>query len=332
MSQPHDFPLEPSWRALLADLGVRPADVLRRAGLPDDLVSRPSVRLGTSEYFRFWTSLEAEVGDPLFPIRLAEVVTTESFTPPLFAALCSPSLAVAARRIQRYKRLIAPMTLHVDERPEALDLRFEWLDATVAPPASLVAAELAFMVRLARLATREDIRPLAVASPTPLEPAAAYERFFGVAPRSGDAMALSFSGGDARLPFLTANETIWQTFEPELRKRLAELDESATTADRVRAALLELLPAGQASMEAVSSKLATSKRTLQRRLRQEETTFQQVLSLTREALARHYLGTTSMSGAEISFLLGFEDPNSFFRAFSDWTGSTPEKVRSQLRG
>ena len=38
-----------------------------------------------------------------------------------------------------------------------------------------------------------------------------------------------------------------------------------------------------------------------------------------------------MAGAEISFLLGFEDPNSFIRAFHDWTGTTPERLRSQLR-
>jgi len=35
-----------------------------------------------------------------------------------------------------------------------------------------------------------------------------------------------------------------------------------------------------------------------------------------------------MSGAEISFLLDYEDPNSSFRAFQSWTGETPEQVRA----
>ena len=39
-----------------------------------------------------------------------------------------------------------------------------------------------------------------------------------------------------------------------------------------------------------------------------------------------------MSGAEISFLLGFKDPNSFFRAFNAWTGTTPERARRELSG
>ena len=66
-------------------------------------------------------------------------------------------------------------------------------------------------------------------------------------------------------------------------------------------------------------------------LEDEGTSFQQVLDATREGLARYYLGATGMAGAEISFLLGFEDPNSFIRAFHDWTGTTPERLRSQLR-
>ena len=38
----------------------------------------------------------------------------------------------------------------------------------------------------------------------------------------------------------------------------------------------------------------------------------------------------TFSGAEISYLLGFDDPNSFFRAFHDWTGETTERARATL--
>ena len=321
------FPLEPGWRPLLEDLAVHPGDLLRRARLPEDLFSRAEVGLSTEEYFRFWTSLEAEVGDPVFPLRIAEVVTTESFLPPLFAALCSPNLIVAAQRISRYKRLIAPMALHVTERRAGLELAFEWLDASVAPPQSLVAAELAFIVRLARIATREQVRPLEVVTLHPPQPAADYARFFGVEVVRGKIHALTFAKVDAERPFLTANEAMWKVFEPSLRLRLAELDDSASVSERVRATLLESLPSGKASMDAVAGRLALSKRTLQRRLSEEGTSFQIVLNRTREDLARHYLSRTAYSCAEISFLLGFEDPNSFFRAFHEWTGDTPESLR-----
>jgi len=56
------------------------------------------------------------------------------------------------------------------------------------------------------------------------------------------------------------------------------------------------------------------------------------LNGTREELARHYPGTSNLPGAEIWFLLGFEDPNSVFRAFHGWTGETPEQARAAMQG
>jgi len=63
----------------------------------------------------------------------------------------------------------------------------------------------------------------------------------------------------------------------------------------------------------------------------ESVSYQGLVAAVREELARHYLTRTELSNAEISFLLGFEDPNSFFRAFRDWTGATPEATRRDAR-
>jgi AraC-like DNA-binding protein len=70
---------------------------------------------------------------------------------------------------------------------------------------------------------------------------------------------------------------------------------------------------------------------LQRRLNEAGESFQSILSATREALARHYLKRPELSATEISFLLGYDDPSSFFRAFTAWTGTTPEQLRATMR-
>lgn len=167
------------------------------------------------------------------------------------------------------------------------------------------------------MATREPIMAVKVSMPTLPAPALlkAYTRFFGVAPQRGEPASLTLSAADATRPFLTANEAMWQVFEPELRKRLSELDGSASTVMRVRSALLELLPSGQSGIAAVAHRLSVSKRTLQRRLEQEGGNYRNLVNAVREELARHYLTQTELSAGEIGFLLGFEDPNSFFRAF-----------------
>lgn len=319
------WPVGPEWRVILEDAGIGFADALRRAGLPDDLFARPTL-LDSAEYFRLWGSIE-ELGGPAIGLALGAKVSADSFDAPMFAALCSRTLDEAAQRVATYKRLIAPATLHVDIGKAGTALELEWLDPTAQAPAALIDGELAFFVQLARLGTRSHVCPLEVTSPRIVAPRAAYLACFGVAPSEGPRPRLVFRPADATRPFLTANARMWDVFEPALRRRLSEIDDRATHEERVRAALLELLPAGKVSMDSVARKLGTAARTMQRRLKQEGVTFQDVLDRTREHLARHYLTTSRMSGAEISFLLGFEDPNSFVRAFHKWTGTTPDQVR-----
>ena len=327
MTKPKSYPVTPGWQLILRDLGVEPRDVLRRAHLSEDLLKQEKASLTTAELFRFWRSIEAEINDPLFPLRLASVVTTEAFSPPLFAIICSENLLTASKRLSSYKRLVGPMELHVSEHEDELELQLEWIDTSEEPPVSLVIGELLFLLQLARLSTRENIKPLAISTPKLPSEMQAYEEFIGVLIKEGKAHTITYSMEDARLPFLTANQGMWKIFEPTLRKELAKLDASHTTSEKVKAVLLKALPSGACSIDDVSRKLALGKRTLQRRLSSEQTSFQVVLDQTRLELAQHYLTTTSISSTEISFLLGFEEPNSFYRAFQSWTGKTPEQIR-----
>jgi len=321
------YALDTTWRTLLTDLGIAPADVLRRAGLPDDLFHQPSVRLAPEEYYRLWEGVEAESGDALLPLKLCQAIRSESFSPPLFAALCSPNLMVAAQRISQYKRLIGPMRLDVKASEAGVAMEFRWLAAPLEPPVSFTVTELLFLVAMARMGTREAIRPLDVTTATLPAPLAPFEDYLGVRMRRGTANRVTFSKADASRPFLTSNGPLWAVFEPELRQRLADLEASVTTVRRVRAALHEAIPSGAVTMEAIAGKLALGKRTLQRRIEAEGTSFQEILKETRVALAKHYLEKTSLPATEISFLLGFDEPNSFYRAFRSWTGRTPDSVR-----
>ncbi|WP_116950361.1 AraC family transcriptional regulator [Jiangella endophytica] len=327
------FELEPAVKALLHDLGISPARVLRRAALPADLFARRPIELTTPEYYRFWVALDAE-GDVAGPRDLAvdigAAISAELFSPPIFAALCSPDLTTAAERLATYKPLIGPLRLDIDAT-DGLRITCVWPSGST-PPALLGITELIFWVALARIATRERVRPARVTVPGATVSSTSVDTYFGTRVRAGSDYSIAFASADAGRPFLTENAQMWRVFAPDLRRRLADLQVSATVADRVRAALVETLPAGDASIGAVTGQLATSARTLQRRLTQEGTSFQAVLAGTRESLARHYLGAGNLRTAEIAFLLGYDDTNSFYRAFKGWTGTTPDVVRSAAGG
>jgi AraC-like DNA-binding protein len=330
MSKLSGFPLEAGWRPLLKDLGVRPEQLFRRADLPEGLLSRLPATLTADEWFRLWTALEVEVGTPTFPLDLIQATSTESLSPPVFAALCSPDLLTAARRLRDYKRLIAPMRLDVDLDATGVNLTFHWLKPPGAIPVSLITFEFAFVTMLARVGTREPLVPVKVDSTVSPPNAAVFATFLGVPIAAGATNTVRFSLEDALRPFLTANDAMWGTFEPALRQRLADLDAGARVSAQVRSALLEGLPSGRSSVEATCKRLAMSTRTLQRQLRAEGTTFGAVLQETRHELALHYLRNTGITATEIGFLLGFDETSSFYRAFRAWTGSTPEATRSEL--
>ena len=122
---------------------------------------------------------------------------------------------------------------------------------------------------------------------------------------------------------------MWNFFEPELKRRINEMGSDNTFSEKVRSILVELLPGGKSTIEDVCYELSMSKRTLQRRLKEEETTFQKQLNYTRELLAKNYLKNTKLSSEDIAYLLGYQDVNSFFRGFSIWTGKTVTEYKQE---
>jgi AraC-like DNA-binding protein len=216
--------------------------------------------------------------------------------------------------------------LHKTSR-QGLEVSWRWDDSTLKPPRLLATFELVFLVQLARIATRHRIVPLRVTCPHTLTTTPAFVDFFGVAPVVGRGPMLLFSAEDASRRFVTASESLWRSFQPELQRLRLDAEAHGSLVDQARAAILECLPGGAVSIDDAAQRLRVSRRTLQRRLSEEGVTYRELVREVRESLAAHYVKNTALPYGEVSFLLGFEETSSFFRAFREWTGSTPEATR-----
>jgi AraC-like DNA-binding protein len=73
----------------------------------------------------------------------------------------------------------------------------------------------------------------------------------------------------------------------------------------------------------------TSVRTLQRRLRQYNTSYSELIQQTRFAIASKLLRHTDERIADIAFELGYQDPAHFTRAFRQLSGVSPSEYRRQ---
>ena len=94
-------------------------------------------------------------------------------------------------------------------------------------------------------------------------------------------------------------------------------------ADKVHRAVRTLLLHGKASGADISQALAMHRRTLNRRLTAEGTTFQQVLDRVRFAVAKELLENSELALPEIASALGYANSVAFIPAFRRWTGTTP---------
>ncbi|WP_027859637.1 AraC family transcriptional regulator [Marinobacterium jannaschii] len=324
------FTVSASWKLMLIDMQIEPSSVLALARLPADLFNRDNASLSPAEYFRLWQGIELAAGERELPLLLAESLSAEAFDAPIFAALCSDDLNTAVSRLSRYKPLIGPMTLTIEQDDANTTLTLDCYGNAAPIPASLGMSEAVFFTQLARLGTRQPLQPVSVCLPVLPDNLTAYTGYFGCQPTLGAQVSIAFSAADASRPFLTANRSMWSFFEDKLNRQLADLDSNASTVARVRAVLMEALPGGEAGIETVASALAISKRTLQRKLTAEDSSFQAVLGEVRAELADHYLEQTRMSLGEIAFMLGFQEANSFIRAYSAWKGISPGHYRDQL--
>ena len=324
------FLIDKNYGTYLSGMGFSMDEVMKKAMLPEDLLARQTPSLTAEEYFRFMGAIDALSPDEQTLIRLAAAEGIEAFSPPIFAAYCSRNALVCLKRLAQYKPLIGALLYQVEETETEVSVEILSGNEELELPEILVGIEFVFLVGLIRKATKETITPLSVTAKQPMKNSA-YADFIGKAITVGDKNRLVFSKEDALVPFISRNESMWEFFEPELKRRLSMMETDDSCAARVRSALMELLPSGECTIDDVAKKLGCSKRSLQRKLQEEDTNFQKQLNHTRELLARTYLANTDMTTEDIAFLLGYQESGSFLRAFTVWTGQTVNEYRNTVR-
>ena len=101
-------------------------------------------------------------------------------------------------------------------------------------------------------------------------------------------------------------------------------------AGELKRKLADLMARGEANADAACRALKLSRRTLQRRLKAEKTSFQKVLQEVREVLAINYLSDERLKSLEIAMLLGYSNISTFTTAFKSWYDMPPAEYRQKF--
>ena len=116
----------------------------------------------------------------------------------------------------------------------------------------------------------------------------------------------------------------------QAERYLRSLYEKDNIAEQLKCRLAELLAAGEANADSACRALRLSRRTLQRRLRAEKTSFQKVLNEVRAVLAINYLSHARLKSLDVAMLLGYSNISSFTTAFKSWYDMPPAEYRQKF--
>ena len=316
----------------LEELGVPASAVLRRAGLPQGFIHQPRVLLKTEELFALWRAIEEVSTNPAIGLQLGTETKTERFHPVSLAALSTENFGTAVEQMARYKQLTCPEEILQTKDSDEWRIQFHWLLADEVEPPVLIECCFAWVLSVARHGTGTRISPLRVELVQPRAHVKTIERHFGCPVLSGAPQnAIVFRAADAERPFVTRNAELLAMLAPQFEEELRQESKDENFLERVRIAIQQKLTGQRPTIEDIADALHVSARTMQRRLQEEGSSFQRVLEEARHQLARDYLNNSVLELNEAAYLLGYNDSNSFVRAFRSWEGIPPARWREEQR-
>ncbi len=125
---------------------------------------------------------------------------------------------------------------------------------------------------------------------------------------------------------------MYRQLTDQAEKYLLSLYNQDDIAGELKRKLADLMASGEANADAACRALKLSRRTLQRRLKAEKTSFQKVLQEVRAVLAVNYLSDERLKSLEIAMLLGYSNISTFTTAFKSWYDMPPAAYRQKILG
>lgn len=260
-------------------------------------------------------------------LRLAEEMTAGSYPLLEYLVNTSGTIGEAQRRLATYFRLMRLPISH-EIREDGDPIR-----TIVRSPGNPFGVEVTIALDVIHM-RREAASPASVAVSFAHEPddAAEFERTLGCPVRTRqDWDGVEIARSSWTLPLKRRDSLLQALLERQADEILARLSRPESAADATAAAIARRVAGGDSGIASVSRQLGTSARTLQRRLAEEGTSYQAVLDRVRRESAEGYLADSTLSVAEVGYLLGYSEPAAFHRAFKRWHGAAPAEWRKNRR-
>lgn len=329
----------------LAALGRTAVDAAESKGVDADLLlervrlTRAELdefdgRIGVDSLLALWEAAAEASGDPCFGLHAGEhFVEAKTIHVVGYSARNSPTLGECYARTIKFARLTNEGSLlELERRASEAHLFLNAARGHAAWPRVYSEMAMAAYLSIGRSWTKTAIEIVRATFHHP-EPddISEYVRIFGPnVSFSGERNEMVFPAGALDLPLKEPDPALQEYLDARATALLGGLGQSREFEGRVRAIIDEELANGAPDVETVARRLGMSRRTLQRRLREEGHSFKQLADDVCKTTALALVANPRFSISAIAAMSGYLDSKSFRAAFSRWTGQTPRDYRRAL--
>ena len=317
---------------LVTELGGDPYSLLARFHIDPELISNPEAYVPFRSVTQVFEQAAKEYSCPDFGLRMVRWQGLGMLGPVAVIARNSDTVLEAFQSLMRYLHVHGPaLKCNFLGRNTAGDYCYDYRMDESMSETIVQGYELSLInaAHILRLLAGQTARPARVYfTHAPLSPQRVYTKAFGCPVEFNAAYyGFDFKEGDMHRALVGAD-----THTRQLAKQFLESYHPLNTniSDRVVELIHRLLSTGHCSLALIAEQLAMHPRTLQRALRECDTSYETLLDDIRRGKAREYIAQTSIRFSQISALLGYTDQSTFNRACRRWFGCTPKALRQQV--
>ena len=312
---------------------LRGADVgglLEAAGINPQALDKPENRIPFEQQQALWALAAERCTTGNFGLHFARCIQPTSFGLVGYMVMNCRTIGECLDAIVKYQFLAGQGgEFSLEKEGKLSALCYTPVNPEHPATSHRVVALLAANVSFGRWLVGQAFRPQRVefchAAPAQVQD---YEEFFGCDVLFGrPANRLLYTDRVRELTVPNASEELLLLLSERANRLLDSLSQRSGIAARIASLMATQLNNSVPEKSLIAAQLGMSERTLQRRLREEGTTYQEILENTRHYLARELLRNTALSLTDVAVQLGFAEPSAFYRAFRKWEGTTPGQYR-----
>lgn len=308
-------------------LDVDMHQIFKNEGITIGQSGLKGLKLTAKESSNVFYSIISEYGKDDFHIELANGFVKTPVGLAHVGFVTSANVADGIARSAKIKQLSTPAKWELRNNPDSIKLEIIDIHPDFSSNGYSQIMSFIWIVKSCRNYTLKNIVPERIVISSEIPHIKKIEKDLGCDIEVSTYNVLELDQDVAKLPLYSKNELVSNSIDSESLRMLAELANPKQVHAIAEQYIKKMLPSGNVTTDRVSHELGMSRRTFERRLKQENYSFGKLLEDIRSDMSLRYLVDERYLIPEISFMLGFEEPNSFYRSFKKWHGLTPNQYR-----